>query len=288
MTVGGIGLKSGVVDVSIAIREYLSLTTSFDHEMINGAPAARFIRRLKDLIERGYGLIEQEEVQEGKPFMLKKVGIGLAVVTTAAAAIGAYLRFIRPWQLRWGATDEEVARAMAGDDVVMHPTFNATRAVTIQARPEEIWTWLVQIGCKRAGWYSYDWLDNLGIPSAERIVPELQHVAVGDLIPMSPDGKQGQWVKDFEANQWMLWWDNKGDVTWYWGLAPLDESQTRLITRVRMRYHWLSPIIMFDLLVEFTDIVMMRKCLLGIKQRAERASGQTPEPVEIGTRHQVR
>jgi hypothetical protein len=207
--------------------------------------------------------------------MFKKIAIGL--VALGAMAFGVYLRFIRPWQLRWGATDEEVGRAMPGDDVVKHPTFNATRAVTIQARPEEIWPWLVQIGCKRAGWYSYDWLDNLGIPSAQRIIPELQHVAVGDVIPISPDGKQGQWVKDFEANHWMLWWDNTGDATWCWGLAPLDESQTRLITRVRIRYHWLSPMLALDLLVEFADIVMMRKCLLGIKQRAERVGRQTPK-----------
>ena len=105
--------------------------------------------------------------------MFKKRGI--AVAALGAIVLGVYLRFIRPWQLRWGATDEEVARAMPGDDVVKHPTFNATRAVTIQARPEQIWPWLVQIGVTpRAGWYSYDWLDNLGIPSAERIVPEWQ------------------------------------------------------------------------------------------------------------------
>ncbi len=207
--------------------------------------------------------------------MFKKIGIGLAAMGAAATATGAYLRFIRPWQLRWGATDEEVGRAMPGDDVVKSPTFNATRAVTIQARPEEIWPWLVQIGIKRAGWYSYDWLDNLGHHSAERIIPEWQHLAVGDLIPISPDGKAGQWVKAFEPNLWMLWWDNKGDVTWYWGLYPQGDSQTRLITRVRMHYRWLSPAILFSLLVEFTDIVMMRKCLRGIKQRAERASSQT-------------
>ncbi len=218
--------------------------------------------------------------------MFKKVGI--AVAAFGAVLFAVYVRFIRPWQLRWGATDEEVARAMPGDDVVKHPTFNATRAVTIQARPERIWPWLVQIGIKRAGWYSYDWLDNLGIPSADHIVPELQHIAVGDLIPMSPDGKQGFWVKDFETNRWMLWWDKQGDDTWYWGLYPQDDSQTRLITRVRMRYRWLSPTIMLDLLVEFTDIVMMRKCLLGIKQRAERASSQAPEPAEAPTPEQVR
>ena len=156
--------------------------------------------------------------------MFKKIGIIL--VSLGAVSFGVYLRFIPPWQLRWGATDEEVARAMAGDEVVKHPTFNATRTVTIKARPEEIWPWLLQIGVTRAGWYSYDLMDNLGRPSAQRIIPEWQHVAVGDVIPMNLDGKQGLRVKDFVANQWMLWWDNKGDSTWSWGLSPLDESQT--------------------------------------------------------------
>jgi hypothetical protein len=199
--------------------------------------------------------------------MFKKIGVGLAVL--GAVAFGVYLRFIRPWQLRWGATDEEVACAMPGDDVVQSPTFNATRAVTIQARPEEIWPWLVQIGCKRAGWYSYDWIDNLGIPSANRIVPELQHLEVGDLIPFSPDGKQGMWVKAFERNRWVLWWDKKGDATWYWGLYPFEESHTRLITRNRVRYTWRLPWVLYYLLEDVGDIVMMRKCLLGIKRRAE-------------------
>ena len=103
--------------------------------------------------------------------MLKKIGIGVAAL--GAVLFGVYLRVIRPWQLRWGATNEEVARAMPGDDVVKRPTFNATRAVTIQARPEEIWPWLVQIGVTRAGWYSYDWLDNLGKPSAAAHPPPI-------------------------------------------------------------------------------------------------------------------
>jgi hypothetical protein len=212
--------------------------------------------------------------------MFKKIGLGLAIL--GGASLGLYLRFIRPWQLRWGATDEEVARAMPGDDVVKRPTFNATRAVTIQARPEEIWPWLVQIGIKRAGWYSYDWIDNLGIPSAERILPEWQHVAVGDLIPMSPDGKVGQWVKDFEPNQWMLWWDNKGNVTWYWGLYPQDDSQTRLITRVRIHYRWTKPSILFNLPLDVGDIIMMRKCLLGIKRRAEMLAAELPREAATG------
>jgi len=86
----------------------------------------------------------------------------------------------------------------------------------------------------------------------------------------------------------MLWWDNKGEATWYWGLYPQDDSQTRLITRVRLHYRWTKPSILFSLLVEFTDIAMMRKCMLGIKQRAERASSQTPQPIGATEHHQPR
>jgi len=141
------------------------------------------------------------------------VGVAMAV----GAATGAYLPFIRPWQLRWGATDEELKRPMPGDEIVTRPTFNATRAVTIWARPEEVWPWIVQMGVTRAGWYSYDLLDNLGRPSARRILSQLQNPKIGDVIPMSPDGKQGMYVKDFEWDRWMLWWDGKGGMSWNWG-----------------------------------------------------------------------
>ncbi|MBA3869289.1 MAG: hypothetical protein H0X30_09050 [Anaerolineae bacterium] len=189
---------------------------------------------------------------------------------TLASISTIYLRFIRPWQLRWGATDSELARQMAGDEVVNSPSFNATRAVTIQARPEHIFPWIVQMGVTRAGWYSIDLLDNLGKPSAEVILPEFQNPHAGDVIPMSPDGKSGTYIKDFVPNQWMLWGDKGGDSTWVWGLYPIDEMHTRLITRVRVKYHWLSPTIIFSMLVEFTDIMMMRKCMLGIQRRAQR------------------
>src|SRR4030088_1679388 len=74
-------------------------------------------------------------------------------------AVAAYLRLVRPWQLRWSATDAEVERSMPGDDDVPRPSFNAARAVTVAARPEQIWPWLVQIGVGRAGWFSYQRLD---------------------------------------------------------------------------------------------------------------------------------
>jgi hypothetical protein len=185
-----------------------------------------------------------------------------------------YLLWFRPWQLRWGASDEEVFREMQGDEIVERPSFNATRGVTINARPEEIWPWLVQLGIRRAGWYSYDWLDNLGKPSAEKILPEFQHLKVGDLVPVSPDGKQGLWVKELRPNLSMLWWDKQGKTSWLWVLDPIDGRSTRLITRVRVCYSWLSVMFWFNLLIEFADIVMMRKCMLGIRRRAERLSDQ--------------
>ena len=109
----------------------------------------------------------------------------------ASTAAVAYIRYIRPWQLAWGATPEEVTRRLPSDALVRKPTFDATRAITLDAPPEQVWPWLVQMGLTRAGWYSYDLLDNLGRPSARRIVPELQGLAPGDIVPMSPDGTAG-------------------------------------------------------------------------------------------------
>jgi len=193
------------------------------------------------------------------------------IITAIALAILvlAYLKIIRPWQLQWGASKVENERSMPGDEIVEEPSFNATRAVTINAPAENIYPWIVQIGVNRAGWYSYDVLDNLARKSAERILPEHQNIEFGDLIPMSPDGKQGIWVKEFRENEWILWWDKAGDTTWAWGIYPDGEQGCRLITRVRMKYRWKSISALFNLLIEFFDFPMMRKCMLGIKARAE-------------------
>jgi hypothetical protein len=191
----------------------------------------------------------------------------IIIITITALLI--YFFLIRPWQLHWGAAQEEISRSMHGDEIVYKPSFDATRAVTINAPPECIYPWIVQIGMNRAGWYSYDVLDNLGRKSAKSILPEFQKIQIGDLIPMSPDGKHGPWVKEFRANEWILWWDKKGDTSWVWGIYPDGERCSRLVTRVRMKYRWISISAVFNLLIEFCDLPMMRKSMLGIKERAE-------------------
>jgi len=113
----------------------------------------------------------------------------LATIALPALVSAIYLLAIRPAALRWGATAEEVARSMPGDDLVSSPSFCATRGITIQGRPEDIWPWLVQIGYGRAGFYGYDLIENIGSGSGRRsagsILPELQHPKTGDVLPIS-------------------------------------------------------------------------------------------------------
>ena len=189
------------------------------------------------------------------------------LLLTAPTAALVYRRYLRPWQLTWGATPGEVSRALPSDELVKHPTFNATRAITIAAPPKAVWPWLVQAGVTRAGWYSYDLLDNLGHRSARRIIPELQHLVVGDVLPMSPDGKRGMRVLSLDAPHSMVWGE-PGGTTWAWQLDETEDGATRLVTRVRSQYKWLSPSIAFSVLLEFGDIWMMRKMLLNLRERA--------------------
>jgi hypothetical protein len=213
------------------------------------------------------------------------ITIGIAIAVAAAAFFGLY----RPWHLKWGATSDDLARSMRGDEIVRRPIFNATRVVTIEARPEDVWPWIAQIGFGRAGWYSYDLFDNLGRHSSERIVPELQTISVGDLVPLGPGEGSGMFVKEFVLNQSMLWWTGKdGQTTWAWGLYPIRNG-TRLVTRVRTPFSWRQPVsAVWLLLTEVADFPMMRKCMLGIKRRAETQAGADGRPAHGATQVPVR
>ena len=172
-----------------------------------------------------------------------------------------------PWNLTWGATEEEVNRHLPGDDIVESSSFITTRAVSINTSPENIWPWIIQIGYKRAGFYSYDILDNDGIPSADHIIPKYQDLMVGDQIPISENSSINVLVLEPPNN--LLLASHSESFTWLWSLNKIDQQHTRLITRIHHRID--SNIINF--LWESFEFVMMRKCMLGIKHRAESLTG---------------
>ncbi len=180
-----------------------------------------------------------------------------------------YFVWLREWQMTWGAIHDEVSRYMVGDELLTDPEFNTTRVVEINAPPEKIWPWLMQMGYKRGGFYNFDHLDNGGMPSAESIIPEYQNLKVGDLIlPLLQ-------VVQIESQKSMLWVFLKGaggweNATWSWGLYKTENEKTRLVSRLRQKYTTSSikEIIMWRF-QEVTEIFMMRTCLLGIKRRVE-------------------
>lgn len=194
----------------------------------------------------------------------------LVAVAALATAVAGYLRILRPRHVRWGATDDEVRRPMPGDILVQDPVMAATRAISVRARPEEIWLWLVQIGYKRAGFYSYDWIDNARIPSAEHILPDFQGIKVGDIVPTGPRG-EGFTVVSLEPNRSLVMEVNqlRFHVTFSNLLNPVNEEETRLVMRVRVAVRFNPLTALYYALFEPGDFVMMRKMMLGIKQRAE-------------------
>jgi hypothetical protein len=199
-----------------------------------------------------------------------------------ASPLFLFAPLYRRWHLRWGTTNAEVAASMPGDELVAYPSFEATRAITINAPPEDVWPWLIQLGYGRAGFYSYDLFDNAGRPSAEQILAEHQHPKVGDWVPMAANVNETTAFKIAELvpNRLMLW--EKPHSTWAWKLEPISGGRTRLIARLKERYEWrASPgnALLTLILFEFGDFPMMRKLLLGVKPRAERLAASEPAPL---------
>ena len=182
-----------------------------------------------------------------------------------------YIFIIRPWHLKLGATTKEVKLGLPGDEIVKKPDFNATRGIFISAPQKEIWKWIIQIGSRRAGWYSIDWMDNAGIKSSNDILPEFQLIEIGQFIPFTPDQKNGLWVKEYKEYEYILWSDKENKASWLWYLYTNQDNKTRLITRLRTKYAWKSIWIIYYLIYDIGDIIMMRKCMNGIKKRAEKA-----------------
>jgi hypothetical protein len=180
------------------------------------------------------------------------------------AVSGVYRLWIQPWQHRWGATDDEVHRAMPGDYLILDAA-TTTRAIGIKAPTEEVWPWLVQLGYGRGGWYSYDWIDNDGQPSADHIIPELQQLQVGDQLLMLPD--MGLRVREVGPNRYFVAGDREGG-TWCLALYPTPGG-CRLLSRWRVDWPLTPATAFWVLLSDPGAFVMERKMLKGIRSRAE-------------------
>ena len=197
-----------------------------------------------------------------------------ACLTTAAAAAAAglvYGRVLRPWHLHWGATPEEAAGPVAGDDLMPHPGVVATRAIEIAAPPSAIWPWLVQMGSGRGGVYTYDWIENLfglDMHSTRRILPQYQGVKVGDEFPLGP-GRPAMRVAVLDPERTFALRFADGNWVWIFALSA-EDGHTRLISRNRIAAAEAWPARLFGMLVmEPGSLIMERKMLLGIKERAE-------------------
>ncbi|NUR28654.1 MAG: SRPBCC family protein [Catenulispora sp.] len=188
-------------------------------------------------------------------------------------ALAAYPALWRDRCLTWGARPVEVEREMAGDKLLPDAPVVSTRAITVDAPPSAIWPWLVQMGPHRGGAYTYDWIENLfrlDMHSADEIIPELQNLAVGDELPLGT--KLTMRIEVLDPEQAMVMHSDDGAWVWSFGLYPQAAGTTRLVSRNRIQDPRTTVLTSaFSIFVmEPGSLIMERKMLLGIKERAER------------------
>jgi hypothetical protein len=219
----------------------------------------------------------------------KLIGAALA----GAAGLAGYTFLMRPWHLKWGATDEECREPLPGDEIMPNPELESTHAITINAPVSDVWPWLVQLGQTRGGFYSYAWLENLvgcDMRNADRIVPEWQSLRVGDVVWLHPKAPPLPVVilEPHRAivlgGQGELTGDDTIVVSGTWGiyLKEVDEKTTRLLTRNRgIRGQGLLGWFVNYAVFEPAHFIMERKMMLGIKERAEALARERAKPDEI-------
>lgn len=203
-----------------------------------------------------------------------------AVALGAAFEVGTY-RAWRRWCLGWGVTEGEAARDLPGDDLLTDTATVSTRAVYVDAPPSAIWPWLVQMGPGRGGAYTYDWIENhmgLGMHSADRILPEYQKLAVGDAQRLGARGPVLR-VAELESERSLVFRSDDGNWVWAFSLMP-DDTGTRLISRNRIATGDASRLAQMvnTYVMEPGSLIMERKMLLGIKDRAERLAHAPGRP----------
>jgi len=199
----------------------------------------------------------------------KTLGLALAV---AGAAV-SYRNVARTRCLTWGARELDVTRVMPGDELITHPDIVSTRAISIGAPPAAIWPWLVQMGSGRGGVYTYDWIENLfglNMHSANEILPQFQDLQEGDVQALGDKGPRMR-VVTLDPERHLVLFSDDAHWVWSFGLYPTDEDQTMLVSRNRIILgDWSAPArLAYQVLMEPGSLIMERKMLLGIKQRAE-------------------
>jgi hypothetical protein len=207
--------------------------------------------------------------------------IGLGAGALAGAGIAGYLRRLRPSVLNWGATAEEIERRMPGDEILPDADLQTTRAVSIEAPPEAIWPWLVQMGPRpRAGAYTYDWIERMlgiDIKNTDRILPEYQRLEAGEHLALNQKG-QGIAVREVVPERFLVLQWVPAQSTWTFGLYP-QRGVTRLVSRNRLRVRGVASRVFMTGFMEPGSLVMERKMLLGIKERAERMAEERQRAV---------
>lgn len=197
-------------------------------------------------------------------------GLALAAATTAGRAA-------RKRYLRWGASNEEVRGLLPGDDLMAEADLVATRAITIDSDPSDVWPWLAQLGQGRGGFYSYDGLENLAgcdMHSADTVVARWQSVDAGDQVHLHPEVALA--VAEVQPGRVLVLRGGVPlgtapapyDFTWAFVLRDGPEGTTRLVVRERYSYsRWWSALLVEP--VELVSAVMSQRMLRGIRERAE-------------------
>jgi hypothetical protein len=191
----------------------------------------------------------------------------LRLASAICASVLLYRR-ARPWILNWGSTELEAAGPVAGDDLLPEADGVSTRAIDIDAPAAAVWPWLAQMGpAPRGGAYTYDWIENLlglNMHSVDRVLPEFQHPQVGETIGLGANQMRLELVEPERALAW-----RSTDGNWVWAFQLSEQGgATRLISRNRFRMPSLGARIAM-VPMEPGSLIMERRMLLGIKERAE-------------------
>ncbi len=199
-------------------------------------------------------------------------------VILAAALTTAYGLLARPWMLQWGSTRDERATPLPGDDLAPDARYVTTRAVTIQAPPEAVWPWLIQMGQDRAGFYTHNWVERLlqsGIRDVHELHPEWQRIEVGDLMRTNHDmgGRPMGWpvVAVDPGRALVVRSKSLPAGTYAFVLSPIDDGHTRLIVRDRAAWRWWEwpfAVLVYEPLHAYMETGLLQ----GLAERAEGAS----------------